>query len=107
MNVSERLSEKNPSPVESASFLSKFTFWWATDLFRKGLKGPLNSNDLYDTKSNLRSECITNAYEKSWMEEVAKRKSPSLLRVMFKHHGKALLFWGILYSMTESSMRYI
>lgn len=107
MNVSEKLPPpKIPNPIENANYLSIYTFWWLRDIFRMGLKGPLNPDGLYDTKSNLRSEPIANAYEKSWSEEVATRSEPSLFRVMFKHHGRAMLFWGLLFSINETTMRY-
>lgn len=106
MNKSENVAPpKKPNPVEAASYLSIFTFWWLKDLFRLGMKGPIDSNGLYDTKSTLRSEQITNVYAASWHEE-CKRKNPSLVRVLVKQHGASMLFWGLLFSVVESFMRY-
>lgn len=106
MNKSEKSRSTKPAnPVETASYFSIFTFWWLKDLFRLGSKGPLDLNGLYEIKSNLRSEQITSAYAESWRQEILKRKSPSLVRVLFKHHGAAMLIWGLLYSIVESVMR--
>lgn len=75
-------------------------------LFRRGLKGPLEDEDLYQHCNDLDSERCTDTFSKLWDEE-RKRGKPSVLRMIMAAHGKTFLPLGILYSMCESLSKWV
>ncbi|KAM7360228.1 red dog mine isoform 2-T2 [Cochliomyia hominivorax] len=71
------------------------------DLFRRGLKGPLDDEELYQHRKNLDSERVTEKFSRLWEEE-RQRKNPSVIRMIVKAYGTIFLPLGILYSICES-----
>ncbi|XP_030646268.1 multidrug resistance-associated protein 1-like [Chanos chanos] len=62
----------NPCPVEDASFLSKFLFWWYSGLVVKGYRSPLKAEDLWSLREEDTSEQIISDLEREWAEQRAK-----------------------------------
>lgn len=71
------------------------------DLFHRGLKGPLEEEELYQHRKNLDSELVTNEFVQLWKEE-KKRKNPSVIRMIIKAYGAIFLPLGVLYSICET-----
>ncbi|XP_053370822.1 multidrug resistance-associated protein 1-like [Clarias gariepinus] len=59
-----RVTQKNPCPVEDASFLSKTFFWWFTGLAVKGYRSPLKPEDLWSLREEDTSEKIISDLER-------------------------------------------
>lgn len=74
------------------------------DLFKKGYKGPLTQDDLYENKPALNSHRLTNRFQELWNEELV-RKKPSVFRVLFRAYGMALIVMGVLYCMLETGCK--
>ncbi|KAI8123085.1 putative multidrug resistance-associated protein lethal(2)03659 [Lucilia cuprina] len=101
MNRTRKKIIRPKNPYSSASFFSRWSFWWMKDLFRRGLKGPLEDEELYQHRKNLDSERVTEKFGRLWDEE-RKRKNPSVVRMIVKAYGTVFLPLGILYSICES-----
>ena len=71
------------------------------DLFRRGLKGPLEDEELYQHRKNLDSERVTEKFSRLWEEE-RQRRNPNVIRMIVKAYGSVFLPLGILYSICES-----
>uniref|UniRef100_A0A1A9WTQ7 Multidrug resistance-associated protein lethal(2)03659 n=1 Tax=Glossina brevipalpis TaxID=37001 RepID=A0A1A9WTQ7_9MUSC len=101
MNRTRKKITRPQNPYSTANFFSRWSFWWMNALFQRGLKGPLEDEDLYQHCNHLDSERCTDTFNKLWDEE-KKRDKPSVLRMIMKAYGKSFLPLGLLYSMCES-----
>uniref|UniRef100_A0A1B0BGT0 Multidrug resistance-associated protein lethal(2)03659 n=1 Tax=Glossina palpalis gambiensis TaxID=67801 RepID=A0A1B0BGT0_9MUSC len=101
MNRTRKKITRPQNPYSTANFFSRWSFWWMNALFRRGLKGPLLDEDLYQHCNDLDSERCTDTFSKLWDEE-RRRDKPSILRMIMAAHGKTFIPLGILYSMCES-----
>ncbi|MED6241707.1 hypothetical protein ATANTOWER_024738, partial [Ataeniobius toweri] len=63
--------EKNPCPIEDASFLSKILFWWFTGLVVKGYRTPLEAEDLWTLREEDTSHKIISDLQQDWTAECA------------------------------------
>ncbi|KAL7890686.1 hypothetical protein AOLI_G00001620 [Acnodon oligacanthus] len=63
---------KNACPVQDASFLSKFLFWWFRGLVVKGYRNPLQAEDLWSLRKEDTSEKIVSDLEEEWTTERTK-----------------------------------
>ncbi|XP_056144596.1 multidrug resistance-associated protein 1-like [Lampris incognitus] len=63
---------KNPCPVEDASFLSRFFFWWFSGLVFQGYRSPLQADDLWSLREEDSSDKIISKLEKDWAQQCAK-----------------------------------
>ncbi|KAG7491926.1 hypothetical protein MATL_G00008620 [Megalops atlanticus] len=63
---------KNPCPVQDASFLSKFLFWWFSGLVVKGYRTPLQAEDLWSLREEDTSNKIISDLEQEWTAECTK-----------------------------------
>jgi len=98
----EKKSGENRSPYLSAFFLSKLTFWWLGDLFRKAVKAPLREHDIYDALPQDRAERCIAEYDTTYerLHKKNPKKKPSLwmvFRAMYKGTIMAtavlVIFW--------------
>ena len=71
------------------------------DLFRRGLKGPLDEEDLYQHRKQLDSERVTKKFEKLWEDE-RQRSKPSVVRLIVRAYGSVFIPLGVAYSLIES-----
>ncbi|XP_072401346.1 multidrug resistance-associated protein 1 isoform X12 [Diabrotica undecimpunctata] len=72
---------KNPSPEESASFLSRLLFAWFDPLAWKGFKKPLETKDLWDINVEDSSRELVPVFEKYWSQTLKKAESASPTQV--------------------------
>ncbi|XP_063286386.1 multidrug resistance-associated protein 1-like [Pelobates fuscus] len=75
---SERVNDPNPCPEESASFLSKITFWWISGMMIKGYKRPLETKDLWSMNKEDKSVEVVPVLAKNWEKEYIKAKKEPL-----------------------------
>jgi ATP-binding cassette, subfamily C (CFTR/MRP), member 4 len=92
------------SPHKKASRLSKMTFWWVRDLYRKGFKQSITEEDIYKTNKDHESGLIAEKFTKLWNEELL-TKNPSTIRMFYRAYGLSLLSIGLLFSICESLIR--
>ncbi|PNF34544.1 hypothetical protein B7P43_G10750, partial [Cryptotermes secundus] len=94
-----------PNPRASANLLSLATFWWVLGIFKLGVKKNLETEDLYETLDEHRSELLGNKLEGLWNEELQQAKAqhagPSLLRVLVKCFGGSVLWLGLAMAVSE------
>ncbi|KAL5283205.1 ABCC4.2 family protein [Megaselia abdita] len=109
MNETKKSNEKSsnpPNPTLEASFISKFTFWWTRHIIRKGYSQPLNESDIYENHPDFDSSRITHKFTNLWEEEL-KTSNPSVLRIIYKGYGMSIIFFGLLFQLTETVGRVI
>ncbi|XP_055676629.1 probable multidrug resistance-associated protein lethal(2)03659 [Lutzomyia longipalpis] len=76
------------NPRESANFLSRITFFWMIDLFKRGYRKSLELQDLYKPLTTDRSAILGDRLEEKWQDQLRKTSSrPSLIRAI------AITFW--------------
>ncbi|XP_019892293.2 probable multidrug resistance-associated protein lethal(2)03659 [Musca domestica] len=101
MNRTRKKISRPKNPYCSANIFSRLSFWWMRDLFRRGLKGPLEDEELYQHRKNLDSEKVTGKFSQLWEEE-KKRKNPSVVRMIVKAYGSVFIPLGVPVSICES-----
>ncbi|KAG8445986.1 hypothetical protein GDO86_013747 [Hymenochirus boettgeri] len=62
-------AERNPCPESDASFLSRLTFWWFTDLAILGYKRPLEDKDLWALNEQDTSQVVVSRLIDEWEKE--------------------------------------
>uniref|UniRef100_A0A8C2AFS0 Cystic fibrosis transmembrane conductance regulator n=1 Tax=Cyprinus carpio TaxID=7962 RepID=A0A8C2AFS0_CYPCA len=92
------------SPVEDASCLSKYFFWWTNPIMRKGFREKLRPSDVYQAPSQDAADILADRLEKEWDREVASgRKKPSLLRALARCFIRPFLLFGFLLYIGEAT----
>uniref|UniRef100_A0A8C2Q1H8 Cystic fibrosis transmembrane conductance regulator n=1 Tax=Cyprinus carpio TaxID=7962 RepID=A0A8C2Q1H8_CYPCA len=96
------------SPVENASYLSKYFFWWTNPIMRKGFKEKLRPSDVYQAPSkdaaDILAELFSLSLNREWDREVASgRKKPSLLRALARCFIWPFLLFGFLLYIGEAT----
>ncbi|XP_016367873.1 cystic fibrosis transmembrane conductance regulator-like [Sinocyclocheilus rhinocerous] len=92
------------SPVEDASCLSKYFFWWTNPIMRKGFREKLRLSDVYQAPSQDAADILAERLEKEWDREVASgRKKPSLLRALARCFVRPFLLFGFLLYVGEAT----
>ncbi|XP_053685764.1 probable multidrug resistance-associated protein lethal(2)03659 [Sabethes cyaneus] len=92
------------NPVGRANPVEWFTFWWLKELFRTGLKRPIEESDIYETLSSHQSEQLSYQFENCWKHEL-KKEQPSFLRVICGIFGWTMVSRGLLYTTVDSFSR--
>jgi hypothetical protein len=81
---------KTHQPQDEASFISKIFIWWIFPLLWKGVRNPLNHEDLYPIREVDKSGQRTNLLEEKWCEEILSARSlgrePKLWRAILKYY---------------------
>ncbi|KAM4662137.1 ATP-binding cassette sub-family C member 3 [Discoglossus pictus] len=67
-------SEINPCPELDASFLSRLTFWWFTEMAVLGYKRPLEDKDLWVLNESDTSKVVVTEIIKAWEKEKSKQR---------------------------------
>ncbi|KAG9273217.1 cystic fibrosis transmembrane conductance regulator [Astyanax mexicanus] len=94
----------NKSPVDEASFLSRYFFWWTNPIMRKGFREKLRPTDVYQTPSQDTADVLAERLEKEWDREViSAKKKPSLLRALSRCFIRPFLFFGVLLYLGEAT----
>uniref|UniRef100_A0A8C1FZS3 Cystic fibrosis transmembrane conductance regulator n=1 Tax=Cyprinus carpio TaxID=7962 RepID=A0A8C1FZS3_CYPCA len=96
------------SPVEDASCLSKYFFWWTNPIMRKGFREKLRPSDVYQAPSQDAADILADLFSLSlnreWDREVASgRKKPSLLRALARCFIRPFLLFGFLLYIGEAT----
>ncbi|XP_075174074.1 LOW QUALITY PROTEIN: multidrug resistance-associated protein 1-like [Anomaloglossus baeobatrachus] len=68
-------NDMNPCPLSSASFLSKVTFSWFTEIMFRGYKQPLKSDDVWSLRKSDTAEDILLKFSKEIQREWHKTNS--------------------------------
>lgn len=91
-------------PQTQANRFSKMSFWWLKNLYKDGLRRPLNDGDIYENLKDHDSHEIAEKFTKLWDDEL-KRKNPSVLRMFYRAYGLPVLMVGLSFSILESLNR--
>ncbi|KAH8258396.1 hypothetical protein KR038_011034 [Drosophila bunnanda] len=101
MNRTRRKVVRPKNPYTEANLISRWSFWWMRDLFKRGLKGPLTDEELYQHRKTLDSERVTNKFAELWDDEL-KRDDPSVVRMILRAYGKIFVPMGLAFSLAET-----
>uniref|UniRef100_A0A8C4EG28 Multidrug resistance-associated protein 1 n=1 Tax=Dicentrarchus labrax TaxID=13489 RepID=A0A8C4EG28_DICLA len=71
---SQAVKDSNPCPELGASFLSRITFWWITNMMMTGYKHPLEEKDLWSLNPEDRSHRVVPQLVCRWNAECQKVK---------------------------------
>jgi ATP-binding cassette, subfamily C (CFTR/MRP), member 1 len=81
--------DKDISPYESANFISRIYFFWATPLIHKASTGVISNEDLWPLRSVETSESAGAALSSNWQEEqilaTRSNRKPELKRAVWQH----------------------
>ena len=77
--------QRDPSPCETATFLSLLTWWWQNEQIWRGWRHPLKHMDLPDLNQNDKSRCVAPRFQKNWDKEL--RRVGSVLNLSFVYGG--------------------
>lgn len=77
---------------------------WLKDLFKLGLKRPIEEEDIYATLKNHKSSLLEAQFTRLWSEEL-KKKHPRFLTVILKCFGAKIFGFGIIYTSLDTLMR--
>ena len=96
------IQRENLTEEESCSLWSYLNYSWVVSVMELGNKRPLQLEDLPDIPTKDQNERISRIFDKYWEEEMGKeRKERSLLRALYKTHGKPFLFESGLLRLTQ------
>ncbi|XP_055678761.1 probable multidrug resistance-associated protein lethal(2)03659 isoform X2 [Lutzomyia longipalpis] len=99
-----KLKGREKNPVETASIFSLLTFWWLRNLFKLGLKRPIEEEDIYATLKHHKSSLLEGQFTRLWTDEL-KKKHPRFLNVILKSFGPKIFGFGIIYTSLDTLMR--
>ncbi|KAG8242930.1 hypothetical protein J6590_056496 [Homalodisca vitripennis] len=84
-------------------------FRWTLGLFREGNRRDLEVADLYVPLKEHTSNVLGDKIERAWQEELrqaaAKKKDPSLLRVLVRLFGPKLMMFGLILALVENVIK--
>ncbi|CAG9814463.1 unnamed protein product [Phaedon cochleariae] len=90
----------NLNPRDTANPLSVLFFGYTIDLFRKGYRGTLGAEDLYNPLVRDRSTFLGDRLERNWQKQIAKskttNKTPSFFKALVATFWLEFSFLGIL-----------
>ncbi|KAI8318339.1 hypothetical protein GQ54DRAFT_341905 [Martensiomyces pterosporus] len=84
------------SPEEDANIFSRLTFSWMSPLLKTGRRKLITQGDLWDLPKRYMPSNVSMQFEANWQHEVdnAARRTPSLLRALWKTLGPPYLLAG-------------
>ncbi|XP_076848324.1 cystic fibrosis transmembrane conductance regulator [Brachyhypopomus gauderio] len=92
------------SPVDDAGFFSRYFFWWASPIMRKGFREKLRPSDVCQAPSEDMADVLAERLETEWDREVVSAKQkPSLLRALSRCFIRPFLLFGILLYLGEAT----
>uniref|UniRef100_A0A8C4IAK5 Cystic fibrosis transmembrane conductance regulator n=1 Tax=Dicentrarchus labrax TaxID=13489 RepID=A0A8C4IAK5_DICLA len=92
------------SPVEDANFFSKYFFWWASPLLKKGFTKKLELSDVYKAPSFDLADNLSERLEREWDREVVSAKNqPRLMKALARCFIGPFAFFGVLLYLGEAS----
>uniref|UniRef100_A0A182S9W8 ABC transmembrane type-1 domain-containing protein n=1 Tax=Anopheles maculatus TaxID=74869 RepID=A0A182S9W8_9DIPT len=98
---------RETNPVTNAGPVSWYTFWWLKDLFRTGLKRPIDETDIYETLSSHQSAQLSYQFESHWRAEQRCNDRPSFLRVICRIYWRSILGYGSMYTVVDLLARIL
>ncbi|KAG5892951.1 hypothetical protein JTB14_015002 [Gonioctena quinquepunctata] len=101
--------EKKESARKNSNFFSIISFWYALKLFNEGRKRDLSEDDLTKPldahKSEILGERIAMIWSKEYDKALAKKKRPSMSKVIFKTFYRDIIIYGIILVIMELCVR--
>ncbi|CAG9854959.1 unnamed protein product [Phyllotreta striolata] len=100
--IREKNKNTKKNPRERANCFSLITFWYITDLIKKGYyKKTIEEDDLYEVTKRCESKTCGDRIEEEYRKQKTGGKPPSLFHVLYKIYGFRYLLWGITQLIAE------
>ncbi|SPP73475.1 probable multidrug resistance-associated protein lethal(2)03659 [Drosophila guanche] len=101
MDASKQTNPKRATnPFLKANIISKWLFLWMRNVFAKGRREQLDASELYEHLPSYDSETLTRHLQPHWEQE-SRKKSPSLMCLIFRVYGWQFVPVCVLYSALE------
>uniref|UniRef100_A0A182JGX3 Uncharacterized protein n=1 Tax=Anopheles atroparvus TaxID=41427 RepID=A0A182JGX3_ANOAO len=102
----------SPNPRQRANLLSILTFWWTTDMFRKGYSQKFEINDLYAPLDRDHANLLGDRLESEWTRQLAQQRKtppqrPSLVRAIFRSLWRDWITLSVLALFAEIVLRLL
>jgi hypothetical protein len=97
--------DRNVSPEDSYNVFGKITFYWMDSLMKLGYKKVLTIQDLWELRSQDRTEENSEKFSDAWTLELLKKK-PSLLKATFKAYGLMFLS-AAFYKLVQDVLAFV
>ncbi|KNE72605.1 hypothetical protein AMAG_17047 [Allomyces macrogynus ATCC 38327] len=95
-------SSVRESPEVTASYLSKVTFWWVTEMLLRGRKKALDFADMWDLPFTLRSRRSGDMLQEAWDYQCkVNPQNPSFFKALLSVFGPRLAFNTFLAFLTS------
>ncbi|KAL5290305.1 ABCC4.2 family protein [Megaselia abdita] len=104
MNRNKHNLSRVDNRMENSNFISKWTFWWTKNVFKKSREKPLEADNLYSNPNSLSSLRLTEEFYTPWEKEKLKKK-PSVLKLLLSVYGKQYISACVIYSIWEMILR--
>ena len=82
-------------PEESASFVSKHTYWWYNSLTITGFKRTLEIGDLWKVGPKEKTKYIGEQFSKNWKSQTTTNKTPGTMITLLRTFGPIYLYANI------------
>ncbi|KAJ3659619.1 hypothetical protein Zmor_011298 [Zophobas morio] len=82
----EKAEERQNNPRQTANLISRITFLYTYDLFKKGFKRELEEKDLYEVLPQFNTSELGDHMEREWNQH--KRDKNAMFLVLWKMYGK-------------------
>ncbi|ESO93730.1 hypothetical protein LOTGIDRAFT_105097, partial [Lottia gigantea] len=80
--------QKEPCPMQTASFPSKIFFMWANRLIVKGYKKPIKDEDVFDLPEEFKSKHQAPPFLNAWDKKLREERRKCLVFLYFRHDTK-------------------
>lgn len=104
MNLNSLEYVRPDHPLEKASILSKWSFYWLKDFFALGLKRPIEETDIFQTVKSHESKGLTDQAAELWEKELAKKR-PSFYNVLSTIYARKVLVVSVLFTIIDTLLR--
>ncbi|XP_055544991.1 ATP-binding cassette sub-family C member 4-like isoform X1 [Wyeomyia smithii] len=98
------------NPRQDAGLFSVLTFWWTTDMFRKGSSRTLGLSDLYKPLNEDHADRLGDRLQVNWERQLEQRKKdpkrkPSLVKAIFRTFRLEWIWLSVLTVFGEIVLR--
>lgn len=106
MDIGSKKLERDRNPFETASILSKLSFFWLRKIFKRGLRETIREEHIFESLKTHQSGRLTKDFSKLWKVE-AEKERPKLINVIIRLYGWSVFGWGLGYTLLNTITRLV